>query len=232
MIKSRVRYGIALILLLLAKISFAQNPTDYGAMLTAEYQHIFNDNWDLMFKEDLRFDNNMSQYSRWKNTLVVGYKFRRNALEGMKISMALDHINKYTGSHIYRNRYRMAVNVSYKYSYRNWGFAFRTRYQVMLHDESTGYYNYELQHVWRNKLTVDYHLKGSRWRYSAWGELYSEISKDRDLYLESVMFSGNVEYRLTRYQYLTVFARDYRDVYIKSDQVRTIYFGIGWKYKR
>ena len=124
MIAACRKYGIALILLLLltTRMSFAQNSTDYGAMFTAEYQHLFNDKWDLVFKEDLRFDNNVSQYSRWKNTLIVGYKFRRNALEGLKLSVALDHINKYTGNHIYRNRYRAALNVIYKYPYRNWSF--------------------------------------------------------------------------------------------------------------
>lgn len=233
---NKIRWGkslFALAIFVLFGLSLnAQNSTDYGAMLTAEYQHQFDDKWDLVFKEDLRFDNNVSQYSRWKNTLIVGYKFRRNALEGLKLSMAFDHINKYTGSHIYRNRYRWALNVVYKYPYRNWSFAFRTRYQLMLHDESTGYYNYELQHVWRNKLTVDYHEKNSRWRYTAWGELFSEIRSDRALFLESIMLALNVEYRLTRYQYIMLYARDYRDVYIKSDQVRTIYFGLGWKYKR
>lgn len=231
-----VRWGkklFALTTVLLFGLSLnAQNSTDYGAMFTAEYQHLFNDKWDFVFKEDLRFDNDVSQYSRWKNTLIVGYKFRRNALEGLKLSVAIDHINKYTESHVYRNRGRLSFNVIYKIPYRNWSFAFRTRYQMMGRDESTGYYNFAIQHVWRNKLTVDYHVKGSRWRYTAWGELFSEINDDRKLFLESIMLALNVEYRLTRYQYLLLYARDYRDVYIDSDQVRTIYFGLGWKYKR
>ena len=64
------------------------------------------------------------------------------------------------------------------------------------------------------------------------GELYSDFNKDKRLQLNTLMFEGDVEYRLTRRQYLTVFVRDYREIYIESDQIRTIYFGIGWKLKQ
>ena len=224
---------MAMLFLIILPLSLtAQNATDFGGMLTAEYQHGFNSMIDVNVKEDLRFDNNFSQYSRSKTSVGVDYKFRRNMLEGLKLGVYFDFINKYTGNHIYRNRGRLSFNIIYKYPYRNWEFAFRTRYQMMGRDETTGYYNYSIQHVWRNRLSVEYHVKGSRWTYSASGELCSELGNDNKLFLESMLFVGDVDYRLTRYQYLSVFVRDYKDVYITGDQVRTIYFGIGWRYKR
>lgn len=224
---------LAVLLLLFVSQSLnAQKTTDFGGMLTAEYQHGFGDKWDVNVKEDLRFDNDFSKYSRSKTSVGVDYKFKRNMLEGLKLGIAFDFINKCTDRHIYRNRGRLSFNITYKYDYRNWEFAFRTRYQMMGRDETTGYYNYAIQHVWRNRLSVEYHKKNSRWKYGASGELCSEFDKDNKLFLESMLFVGDVDYRLTRYQYLSVFVRDYKDVYIKGDQVRTVYFGIGWRYKR
>lgn len=224
----------ALAMFLLFGLSLnAQNTTDVGCMITAEYQYSFAKYYDVWAKEDLRFDNNCSQYSRSKTTIGFDYKFKKyRLLDGLKMGVAMDYINKYTDKHLFRNRYRISFHFTYKYDYRNWEFAFRTRYQMMMHDETTGYYNYKMQHVWRNRLSVEYHEKNSRWAYGVSGELCSEVNKDRKLFLENMLFVGNVDYRLTRYQYLSVFVRDYKDVYIKSDQVRTIYFGIGWRYKR
>lgn len=230
-----VRWGkslFALTIVLLFGVSLnAQNSTDFGGMLTAEYQCSFANYYDVWVKEDLRFDNNFSQYSRSKTTLGFDYKFMRYGFNGLKVGAGFDFINKYTGKHIYRNRYRVFVNASYKYEYREWEFGYRMRFLWMYHDESTGYYNYESTFNWRNRLNVSYQRRFSRFKYSLSGELYSGLNKDKRLQINTLMFEGDVEYRLTRRQYLTVFVRDYRDVYIESDQIRTIFFGLGWKFK-
>lgn len=233
-LKSNHRRDVARRVLTLAVLFFAaislnaQKTTDFGGILQAEYQNNFVGNFDVLVKEDLRFDNNFSQYSRSKTTLGVDYKFSRY---GVKVGAGFDFINKYTGKHIYRNRYRFFVNASYKYVYRSWEFGYRTRFLMMFHDERTGYYNYEPEYNWRNRLSVSYQRRFSRFKYTLSGELYSEINKDRRLQLDNLMFEGDVEYRLTRRQYLSAFIRDYRDIFIESDQIRTIYFGLGWKFK-
>lgn len=227
-----VRRGISLFalttLLLFGFSLTAQKTTDFGGILQAEYQNNFYGNFDVLVKEDLRFDNDFSQYSRSKTTLGADYKFERY---GIKVGAGFDFINKYTGKHIYRNRYRFFVNASYKYVYRNWEFGYRTRFLTMYHDESTGYYNYEPQYNWRNRLQVSYQRRFSRFKYSLSSETYSVFDSDNKLRLNTLMFEGDVEYRLTRRQYLTVFLRDYRDIYIESDQIRSLYFGLGWRFK-
>ena len=227
----RVSTVAIILFLLISNSATAQNSTDFGGMITAEYQHSFGRFWDVNVKEDLRFDNDFSQYSRSKTSFGLDYKLKKyRLLEGLKMGVAFDYINKYTGKHLYRNRYRFSAHFTYKYDYRNWEFSFRTRYQMMMHDETTGYYNYKMQHAWRNRLSVEYHERNSRWSYGVSGELIAE-NKDKDLFLESILLVGNVDYRLTRRQYLSVFVRDYRDIYIESDQIRTVYFGLGWKFK-
>ena len=227
-----VRWGkslFALTIILLYGLTLdAQNSTDLGCMITAEYQNNVVGNWDVWVKEDLRFDNNFSQYSRSKSTIGFDYKFARY---GFKVGAGFDYINKYTGKHIFRNRYRFFVNASYKYIYRNWEFGYRMRFLTTYRDERTGYYNYEPEFSWRNKLSVSYQRRFSRFRYTASGEMYTVVNRDKQLQLNTLMFEGEVEYRLTRRQYLSVFVRDYRDIFIESDQIRTIYFGLGWRFK-
>ena len=222
----------ALTAFLLISISVnAQKTTDFGGMITAGYQYDFANYYEVWAKEDLRFDNNFSQYSRSKTSFGLDYKLLKyRLLKGFKMGVAVDYINKYTDNHLYRNRYRLSFHFTYKYDYRNWRFAFRTRYQMMMHDETRGYYNYKIQHMWRNRLSVEYHERNSRWSYGVSGELYTG-SDVGDLFLESVLLIGNVDYRLTRRQYLSAFIRDYRDIYIESDQIRTVYIGFGWKFK-
>ena len=220
-----------LLLFLIPNRVSAQNETDFGGMLTAEYQCGFANLYEVWVKEDLRFDHDFSQYTRSKTALGFDYKFKKyRLLHGLKMGIAVEYINKYTEKHIYRNRYRFSAHFTYKYDYRNWEFAFRTRYQMMMHDETTGYYNYKMQHVWRNRLSVEYRGKNSRWSYGLSGELIAE-TKGKDLFLESILLVGSVDYRLTRRQYLSVFVRDYRDIYITDDQIRTVFFGLGWKFK-
>lgn len=222
----------ALTAFLLISISVnAQKTTDFGGMITAGYQYDFANYYEVWAKEDLRFDNNFSQYSRSKTSFGLDYKLLKyRLLKGFKMGVAVDYINKYTDNHLYRNRYRLSFHFTYKYDYRNWRFAFRTRYQMMMHDETRGYYNYKIQHMWRNRLSVEYHERNSRWSYGVSGELYTG-SDVGDLFLESVLLIGNVDYRLTRRQYLSAIIRDYRDIYIESDQIRTVYIGFGWKFK-
>lgn len=209
-------------------VATAQNTTDFGAIIRLEDVEELNDNWSLAAKEDLRFNNDISQFSRSKFSLGFDYKLPRY---GLKFGIGGEYIIKYTGKHIYRNRYRYFVNASYKYEYRNWEFGYRTRFLIMQNDDEAGYYNNAFYYYWRNRLQVTYQRRFSRFKYSLSGELYSEINKDRQLQLDNLMFEGDVEYRLTRRQYLSAFIRDYRDIYIESDQIRTIYFGIGWKLK-
>ena len=223
---------MAFLFLLFVSVSLnAQNSTDFGAILQAEYQNNVYGNFDVLVKEDLRFDNNFSQYSRSKTTLGIDYKFVKYHLDGLKIGAGFDFINKYSGKHIYRNRYRFFVNASYKYAYHDWEFGYRTRFLLMYHDESTGYYNYEATCNWRNRLSVSYQRRFSRLRYTVYGEMYSAWNREKQLQLNTLMFEGDVEYRLTRRQHLSLFVRDYRDIYIESDQIRTLFFGIGWRYK-
>jgi len=219
---------VLLLLFLLPIVTNAQKTTDFGAMLRAEYENNFYGNFDVWAKEDLRFDHDFSKYSRSKTTLGVDYKFARY---GIKVGAGFEYVNKYTESHIFRNRYRLFVRASYKYDYKNWEFGYRTRFLMMYRDEATGYYNYTPVLSWRNKLQVSYQRRFSRFKYSLSGELYSDFNKDKRLQLNTLMFEGDVEYRLTRRQYLTAFIRDYRDIYIESDQIRTVYFGLGWKFK-
>ena len=228
----RVSTMVLLFLFVSAVSSNAQNSTDLGVMITAEYQYGFSKYFDVWAKEDIRIDHNCEWYSRSKTSIGLDYKFKKyRNLDGLKMGVALDYINKFTDKHLFRNRYRFSAHFTYKYDYRNWEFSFRTRYQMMMHDETRGYYNYKMQHAWRNRLSVEYHEKYSLWSFGLSGELIAE-NKDKELFLESVLLVGNVDYRLTRYHYISFFIRDYRDVYITSDQVRTVFFGIGFKTKR
>ena len=221
---------LTLTVLFFATISLnAQKTTDFGAILRLEGGEELNDNWSYGVKEDLRFDNDFSQFSRSKTSIWFDYKLQRY---GLKFGIGGEYIIKYTGKHIYRDRVRFFVNASYKYEYRNWEFGYRTRFLMMQNNEETGYYNNAWNYYWRNRLQVSYHRRFSRFKYTLSGELYSEINKDRRLQLDNLMFEGDVEYRLTRRQYLSAFIRDYRDIFIESDQIRMIYFGIGWKLKR
>lgn len=225
----RVLTGVVVLLVILTHGSAtAQNTTDFGAILRAEYENNFYGNYDVWVKEDLRFDHNFSKYSRSKTTLGFDYKFVRY---GIKVGAGFEYVNKYTESRIFRNRYRLFVKASYKYEYHNWEFSYRTRFLMMYRDEAKGYYNYTPVLSWRNKFQVSYQRRFSRFKYSLSGELYSDINKDKRLQLNTLLFEGDVEYRLTRRQYLTVFVRDYREVYIESDQIRTLFLGIGWKFK-
>lgn len=221
-------FTIVVLLCLSSLCATAQNATDFGAILRAEYENNFYGNFDVLVKEDLRFDHDFSKYSRSKTTLGVDYKFARY---GIKVGAGFDYINKYTEKRVFRNRYRLFVNASYKYTYRNWDFGYRMRFIMLFHDERTGYYNYTPEFGWRNKLSLSYQRPYSRYKYTLYGELYSDFNKDKRLQLNTLMFEGDVEYRLTRRQYLTVFVRDYREIYIESDQIRTVFLGIGWKFK-
>ena len=227
-INSIFSLALLLCLYIIPNVATAQNTTDYGAILRAEYENNFYGNYNVWVKEDLRFDHDFSKYSRSKTTLGIDYKFARY---GIKVGAGFEYVNKYTESRIFRNRYRLFVKASYKYAYHNWEFGYWTRFLMMYRDEATGYYNYTPLLSWRNKLQVSYQRRFSRFKYSLSGELYSDFNKDKRLQLNTLMFEGDVEYRLTRRQYLTVFVRDYREIYIESDQIRTVFFGIGWKFK-
>jgi len=217
-----------ILLITIAFCAKAQDKTDIGAMVSAGFEQGFCRNWNVEVEEELRFDHDISQYARSKTTVGVNYKFPTN---GLKIGAEFNYINKLTNKHLYRNRFRAVLNVSYKIAVRNWNFGFRTRLQTMMNDESRGYYNYRLENCWRNKLSVSYQQKNSRFKYGFSGELYCLLGNYNMLMAESATIIADVDIRLTRRQHLDIFVRDDRNIYIDSDKIRTIYFGIGWIFK-
>lgn len=207
----------------------AQNTTDFGAQLSAEYQQKAFNNWFFSVKEEVRFNENVSRYARSKTMLGVDYKLPRY---GLKIGGGVYYLNRYTDKNIYRNKYRFDVNISYKYDYRNWDFAYRMRFQWLFHDETRSYHNYTPDFYWRNRASVAYSRPFSRFSYEISGEIYSLLNADRRFDFESLRLMAEVTYRLTRRQFLSAFVSDNRDYLTDSEKLRTIYLGISWKFKQ
>lgn len=225
---SRGKIFFVHVVLLLSGLSSRAQTTDFGGILQAEYENNFTGNYDIFVKEDLRFDHDILKYSRSKTALGIDYRFVRY---GFKVGAGFDYINKYTEKRIFRNRYRFFVNASYKYTVREFELGYRMRLITMYHDESTCYYNYSPEFSWRNKLSVTYQRCFSRYKYTLYGELYSDFNRYNRLEPNTLLLAAEANCRLTRRQSVTLFLRNYRDINIESDQYRTIFFGIGWRYK-
>lgn len=219
---------IIAILLFSARV-FAQSErtTDFGAIVSGEFSTAVGRSFDLSLEEELRFDQNCTQFDRWLNSLGVNYSFPRNRL---KVGLNADYIRRHNDEDYYENRWRIGAQLTYTESLYHFRISGRSKLLATFYDELTGEHRVNPKLYWRNRLQVSYQQPNSRFKYALSAELFWLLNDPKGSYIDNLRTVASVEYRLTRRHYLSLFARMDNDLQVK-EPVDRFYLGLNFEMK-
>ena len=218
------------IALLLASVEvYAQSgrTTDFGGIVSAEVEAALGGPWGVSAEEELRFNNNFSQFDRWLNSVGVDYSCLHTR---MNIGLIADYIRRYNERGYYENRGRLGLQVTYTEEWRRFKFQVRSKAIGTFFDERTGEHRVNPRLYWRNRLKVIYQPMNSRWKYALSTELFWLTNDPKKGGIDNLRTVLSVDYRLSRRYYLSAFARMDNDLWV-TEPVDRFYLGLTLKGK-
>lgn len=218
---------IALLTATLTAFSQSERTTDFGGIVSGELSVGLGGPFALSVEEELRFNNNFTQFDRWLNAVGVDYSCLHNR---MNIGLTADYIRRYNDAGYYENRGRLGLQVTYAESFRNFKFQGRSKLIGTFMDESTGEHRVNPKLYWRNRLKVTYQYPNSRFKYSLSAELFWLTNDPKGSYLDNLRTVFTVDYRLARRYALEAFVRMDNDLQVKKP-VDRFYVGLTFKAK-
>lgn len=220
---------LTIVLLLFSVGVFAQSErsTDFGGIVSAEAEVGLGGPFGLSVEEELRFENNCTQFDRWLNSVGVDYTCLHNR---MNIGLTADYIRRHNDRGYYENRGRLGLQVTYTEDWRRFRFQVRSKAIGTFFDERTGEHRVNPRLYWRNRLKVTYQPMNSRFRYALSTELFWLTNDPKKGGIDNLRTVLSVEYRLSRRHYLTAFVRMDNDLQVK-EPVDRFFLGLTFKAK-
>lgn len=223
------KWLIIVLLLPMSVMGLAQSErtTDFGGIVSAEASVALPANFGLSAEEELRFNNDFSQFDRWLNSVGVDYTCWHNR---MNIGLTADYIRRHNDKGYFENRGRLGVQVTYSEEYRRFKFTVRSKVLGTFFDERTGDHRVNPRIYWRNRLKVTYQPMNSRWKYALSTELFWLTNDPKKGGIDNLRTVLSVDYRLSRRHYLSAFARVDNELGVKAT-VDLFYVGLTFKAK-
>lgn len=223
------KWLIIVLLLPMSVMGLAQSErtTDFGGIVSAEASVALPANFGLSVEEELRFNNDFSQFDRWLNSVGVDYTCWHNR---MNIGLTADYIRRHNDKGYFENRGRLGVQVTYSEEYRRFKFTVRSKVLGTFFDERTGDHRVNPRIYWRNRLKVTYQPMNSRWKYALSTELFWLTNDPKKGGVDNLRTVLSVDYRLSRRHYISAFARVDNELGVKAP-VDLFYVGLTFKAK-
>ena len=220
---------LTIVLLLLSVGVFAQSErsTDFGCIVSAEAEVGLGGPFGLSVEEELRFENNCTQFDRWLNSVGVDYTCLHNR---MNIGLTADYIRRHNDRGYYENRGRLGLQVTYTEDWRRFRFQVRSKAIGTFFDERTGEHRVNPRLYWRNRLKVTYQPMNSRFKYALSTELFWLTNDPKKGGIDNLRTVFSVDYRLARQYTLSAFVRMDNDLQVK-EPVDRFFLGLTFKAK-
>ena len=220
---------LTIVLLLLSVGVFAQSErsTDFGCIVSAEAEAGLGGPFGLSVEEELRFENNCTQFDRWLNSVGVDYTCLHNR---MNIGLTADYIRRHNDRGYYENRGRLGLQVTYTEDWRRFRFQVRSKAVGTFFDERTGEHRVNPRLYWRNRLKVTYQPMNSRFKYALSTELFWLTNDPKKGGIDNLRTVLSVDYRLARQYSLSAFVRMDNDLQVK-EPVDRFFLGLTFKAK-
>lgn len=205
----------------------SERTTDFGGIVSAEAEMSLGGPWGMSVEEELRFDQGMTQFDRWLNSVGVDYTCWHNR---MNIGLTADYIRRHNDRGYYENRGRLGLQMTYSEEWRRLKFQVRSKALGTFFDERTGEHRVNPRIYWRNRLKATYQPMNSRFKYAISTELFWLINDPKKGGVDNLRTVLSVDYRLSRRYSISAFARMDNDLGVK-DPVDLFYMGLTFKAK-
>ncbi len=200
--------------------------SDFAGNVGYEVSKKIARSWDITLWQELRFNENMTNYCRFETTLGGHYSFlHKKAKAGVSYSF----LNRENNDHYYENRSRFAAQLSYKESFRKVKLSWRGKFQSTYRDENRGDYKVNPKNYLRNRFQLDYKIVNSRFEPRLSFEFFYLLNGPEGNRIDELRTTLGFDYVLTRRASLEVFLRMDNEIQMK-DPANVLMLGVFYKY--
>lgn len=194
---------------------------EFGAIGGFEWEYSFKSKLKISVEEELRFNENISNFDRSKTTIGLSYKpFGKN----LKIGGSFDYILK-NKIEFLENRYRGEFHLSYSKKMGQFTAAIKSSVQSTFYNANFGEYSLNPELYWRNKLQLEYAIFHKPIKIGISSELFYRLNHQEYQIIDEVRSELYFQYRFSQYNAITLFIRSINEVQVKDPET-VIYFGI------
>lgn len=199
---------------------------DAGAITSIAITKDFGRYSSIKAEEELRFNQNITNFNRSKTTFGLDYSLYRNVLMA-ELDYNFLYLNDVDKNEI---RHRYSIGLSTQTDINRFNLGLKSRVQTTWRDESRGDYNFNPKYVWRNKIDLNYDIFGSPLKPSISCELFCPLNGASGFYMDGFRTTAGLKYRLTKHN--SVDMQLMYDQEIQQANPRgIIYACVGWIYK-
>lgn len=216
---------ILLLIVLLLPVGLFSQISDIGGIGSVNLSADIGPSLNASLSQEVRFNQNFSNFDRAVTTLGVDYTLIRKLL---KVGVDYDFMC-YNQINFFEIRHRASLALEGQQKLDDFGFKLRTKMQSTWRDETLGDYKFNPKYVWRNKLECTYSIFGSPVKPFLSGEIFCPLNSPHGFFMNGYRIIGGAKYRTSERTTLEFLLRYDQDIQ-QANPKSILYGGFGWYY--
>lgn len=199
---------------------------DFGGLVSADCELNISKHWSFDAGTELRFNQNLSKYDRWKLEVGADYSFWKKRI---KLGINYDFLNYQDDEGIFDNRHRLSGASTFAYKLGDFRLSDRSIVQATFRDETRGDYKFNPKTYYRNRLELTWNIPHKPVKLYASEELFCRLYYPEHNIIDELRTIFGVEYSINKHNSLTFFLRSDNEVQVSNPE-NTLYLGVTYNF--
>lgn len=193
-----------------------------GGIVGLEYDMKILKGWHWNAETNVRFDNNFTQYDRWKIGIGTDYTFWKKRV---KIGAAYSFMHYYDPENCYDFRHRITGSLTIGEKFGDVKISYRAAFQATFRNERRGDYTFNPKTYMRNRLLITYSIPQKPIRIYASEECWLRLYHPEKHIVDELRTTLGVKYNINKHHALDFYIRSTNEIQV-SNPKNALYLGI------
>ena len=187
--------------------------TDFGIRFGAEISKKLTKKIELQFEEEIRLNQNVTEYDRSMTTLGGSYAINKTFKAGVFYTYIYAN-NQDDG--YYESRHRFGGWIQAAQKLNRFKITLREKFQDTYRDEDLGNYKYNPKTYLRSKLEVSYNIKKSPFTPYLSAEMHYQLNNPSGNETDKWRYTAGTEYTINKKFTIDLFYRLDKEINVKN----------------
>ena len=219
-------FGLLAILIVAGDTLCAQT-TDFGIRFGAEISKKLTKKIELQFEEEIRLNQNVTEFDRSMTTLGGSYAINKTFKAGLFYTYIYAN-NQNDG--YYESRHRFGGWIQATRKVNRFKITLREKFQDTYRDEDLGNFKYNPKMYLRSKLEVSYNIKKLPFNPYLSAEIHYQLNNPSGNDIDKWRYTAGTEYTINKKFAIDLFYRLDKEINVKNP-VNTSVIGTVLKYR-
>jgi Protein of unknown function (DUF2490). len=199
-------------LLFVVPLAKAQD-NDFGLSLGAELSKKFTKKFEVQLEEEVRLNQNVSEFDRAMTTLGASYSLNKTFKAGAFYTWI--YANNQQDDY-YENRHRLGAWLQAGHKFGRLKVSLREKFLTTYRDEDLGNYKYNPKSYLRSKLEVAYNIPNFPVNPYASVEMHYQVNNPKGNEIDKWRYTAGLEYNISKKFAIDLFYRYDNEVNVKN----------------